>query len=268
MIKKVIIKNLSSSMLYNGIGLIKFYNNAEELIESGNVISDSTSLGETENFICVPNMEQLGCHPVKIIQTENDISESWYTTQSVASIEITFKKYIDSLSSFSIIPVPSSVVGITNEFEVEFYDYEDVLLQSYKIMPISTIGEVQTILTDELTKLYESDTLGLVNTTDYGTMPNIEQILFINVNQEEEKNTKIRYLFSIDSGNTYFSIINQTMNIVDKNNILLDGMSKEDLENISDYKFDSRVNLDIIVGVITTNHLYSPILHDMKVTYI
>ena len=268
MIKKVIIKNLSSSLTYNGIGNINFYNNEGILIEAGDVVSSTSSLGETTNFSCITSVEQSGCYPINIIQTDNT-NNYWYTTtMSDISIEITFKKYVDGLSCFSIIPIPTPVIGVTNDFVIEFYDYEDNLLHSYTITPTNNVGEVQEILTNELTTLYETNTLGLVNTTNASRLNNIEQILYATIKQEEEDNTIIRYLFSIDDKTSYFSIINGIMQTVDINNILTDGMTKEMVEQLADYNFGTKVNLDVIVGVMTTNKLYTPILHNIKIVYI
>ena len=269
MIKKVIVKNLSSSLTYNGIGKINFYNNDSKLIEAGDVVINTTSLGETTNFSCTTSVEQAGCYPLNMIQTDENTNNYWYTTtMSDVAIEITFKKFVDGLSQFTIIPCPTSVVGVTSDFIVEFYDYEDVLIQSYTITPTLMVGEIQEVLTDELATIYEVDTLGLINTTNTGKMTGIKQILYATIKQEEENNTTIRYLFSIDDKNTYFSIINGVAQTVDINNILTDGMSKEDVEKISDYRFNDTVDLDVIVGIITTNKFYTPILHNMKIVYI
>ena len=205
MIKKVIVKNLSSSLAYNGIGQIKFYNNNEELIEAGDVVINTTSLGETTNFSCTTSVEQAGCYPLNMIQTDS-ANNYWYTeTMSNISIEITFKKYVDGLSCFTIVSTPTDVIGVTNDFEVEFYDYEDNLLHSYTITPTNNIGEVQEVLTDELSTLYETNTLGLVHTRNASKLNNIEQILYATIKQEEEDNTIIRYLFSIDDRATFVS---------------------------------------------------------------
>ena len=75
-------------------------------------------------------------------------------------------------------------------------------------------------------------------------------------------------MFSIDDRATYFSIVNGVKQIVDIDNILTDGMDKETVEQIADYKFETKVNLDVVVGVMTTNKLYTPILHNIKIVYI
>ena len=90
MIKKVIVKNLSSSLTYNGIGKINFYNNDNKLIEAGDVVINTTSLGETTNFSCTTSVEQAGCYPLNIIQTDS-ANNYWYTeTMSNISIEINY----------------------------------------------------------------------------------------------------------------------------------------------------------------------------------
>ena len=268
MIKKVIVKNLSSSLAYNGIGKINFYNNDNKLIEAGDVVINTTSLGETTNFSCTTSVEQAGCYPLNMIQTDST-NNYWYTdVKSNVSIEITFKKYVDGLSYFTIVSTPTDVIGVTNDFEVEFYDYEDNLLYSYTITPTNNIGEIQEVLTNELSTLYETNTLGLVHTRNASKLNNIEQILYATIKQEEEDNTIIRYLFSIDDRATYFSIVNGVKQIVDINNILIDGMDKKTVEQIADYKFETKVNLDVVVGVMTTNKLYTPILHNIKIVYI
>ena len=85
--------------------------------------------------------------------------------------------------------------------------------------------------------------------------------------QDEPIDTSIRYLFSIDGRTTWFSIKNGVSQAVDVNDILTDGMTKDEIESINNYEFGSTVNLDVMVGLNTQNELSTPVLKSITIQY-
>lgn len=270
MIKKIVIKNLNSTLKYLALGKIKFYDSEGVLIESGSLVNDSSLEGETENFKCSVSGSYIGSYPINMIDTNTD-SNFWLsdTTKNV-SIEIQFKKYIDSISKISIIPLPGSLTtnGVTENFDIDIYDYDDSIIQTYNVTPTSIRESEQTIITNELVNYYIVSDVETINTTDSIRLKNVTKIKSVEVDQLEPSNTSIRYLFSIDNRSTWFSIKNGNVETVEIDNLMTDGMTKSEMENIIDHVFDSAVNLDIMVGLCTTNISRSPILRKILIYYI
>ena len=267
MIKKAVIRNLYSSLNYLGLGKIKFYNSKSELIEVGKTISSLATSCETTNFICESTSTYSGS---KIINVLNTSSSFWYTDKKNeddnTSITITFKNDIESITSFSIIPKPHSYYGTTSSFVVDFYDENDNIIHSYTVMPTSKVEEMQTIKTEELSYFYNINTLSIVKTTDPTNIKNIKGIYGAVIKQVENDGTTIRYLFSIDGRNTWFSLENNEMTNIELSNILTHGMTKEVVENAI-YDFGKYVTLDIAVGMTTKYMGVTPIIYSIKFVY-
>ena len=112
MIKKVVIKNLNTSLKFLALGKVKFYDGSGALIESGSVIKDTALIGETENFQCVVSGSYIGSYPISIVNT-NTTDDYWISdSTSDVSVEIYFKKFVDSISKISVIPLPSNLSTI------------------------------------------------------------------------------------------------------------------------------------------------------------
>lgn len=276
MIKKVIIKNLNTSLSYLALGKIKFYDNFGNVIDSGEVTIDTPMLGETENFKCSVSGSYVGSSPSNIINLVNTstINDYWIADKtSNVTVTLYFKKFIDSISKITIIPLPSTntSLGVTEPFDIEIYNYEDELIQSYNVIPdtIRSAGNVeQTINTYKIMKYYVvSDNPEIINTTETIRLRNINRIIKVEVEQDEPTGTTIRYLFSIDNRNTWFAIKNNNLIEVNKEDILIKGMGKNELEQISGYYFDLTYNLDIMVGLNTTDKMLTPIIHKIKIQH-
>lgn len=276
MIKKIIIKNLNTSLSYLALGKIKFYDNFGNVIDSGEVMIDTPMLGETENFQCSVSGSYVGSYPSNIINLVNTSTSNdhWIAdTTSNVTVTLYFKKFIDSISKITIILLPSTntSLGVTEPFDIEVYNYEDELIQSYNITPDTDRGNgdvEQTINTYKIMKYYVvSDNPETINTTETIRLRNINRIIKVEVEQDEPIGTTIRYLFSIDNRNTWFAIKDNNLIEVNKDNILIDGMSKTELEQINGYYFDSTYNLDIMTGLQTTDKMLTPIIHKIKIQY-
>ena len=268
MIKKIVFKNLNTSLSKLAMGKIKIYDNANNLIKSGNVIKDIYNECETDNFKCVVSSSYMSNYPINMINT-NTIDDYWMINNVTnTTIEIYFKKYIDGISKISFIPLPSNYTsnGINQPFNIEIYDYDDNIIKTYDIIPITTRNTEQILETIDLLKFYSINSIETINTLDNKRLNNVYRIKNIKVEQEEPINTCIRYLFSIDDRQTWFNLKNNKIISVDISDILTDGMNKDDLENIN-YEFDSNVNLDIMIGLSSSNKSYTPIVHAISIQY-
>ena len=272
MIKKIVFKNLNTSLDLLALGKVRFFDNYGNIIESGNVIKDTNTEGETENFRCVVDGSYVGSYPANIINLFDTTSDNSYwisnhTTNVI--VELYFKKFIDSISKLSIVILPSdyTTMGVTEPFDIDVYDYGDILIQSYHVIPNVSREEEQTVNTYELMKYYTISNGETMYTLDTVRVKNINKIFDVMVEQDEPIGTTIRYLFSIDGRNTWFSIINGTAQTVDKENVLTNGMSKDDIEAIDNYDFGSTVNLDVLVGLRTTDIMVTPIIHKLSIKY-
>ena len=269
MIKKIIIKNLNTTLSMLAVGKIKFYDNNGDLIESGSVISSTGLVGETENFKCNVNKSYTGSYPINII--DYDTSNFWLSaTKTNVSIEISFKKIVDSISKISFIPLPGTQTtnGINNNFDIEVYDYNDEIIYSYNITPISTRNKEQVIETNELVSYYIISNGETVSTTNTNRLQNVRKIKSIEIDHLEPESTNIRYLFSIDGKSSWFIIKNNIVQTVDINNIISEGMTKSDIESIKNYTFESTVNLDIMVAMQSTTITKGPIIRNILIYYI
>ena len=268
MIKKIVIKNLNSAKSI-ALGKIKFYDCYGDLIDSGSVVKDTALIGETENFKCYVNGSYIGLNPINMIDTNTE-SGYWVCNSYDRTIEIYFKKYIDSISKISIVPLPGKFVsnGVTGTFDIDVYDYDDNIIQTYKVTPISEREMEQDIITNELTNFYITSDMDIINTTESIRVENINKIRCVQVDQVEPNNTNIRYLFSIDNKSTWFTIKDGTIQTASINNIMTEGMTKSEIENIFDYVFDNIASLDIMVGMNTTSIYHTPILRKILVYYI
>ena len=276
MIKKVVIKNLNTSLPYLALGKIKFYDNFGNVIDSGEVTIDTPMLGETENFKCSVSGSYVGSSPSNIINLVNTstINNYWIadTTTNVA-VTLYFKKFIDSISKITIIPLPSTntSLGVTKPFDIDIYNYKDEIIQSYNVIPNTIRGDgltEQTVNTYKIMKYYiVSDSPETIHTTETIRLRNINRIVKAEVEQDEPTGTTIRYLFSIDNRNTWFAIKSNNLIEVNKEDILTKGMSKTELEQINGYYFDSTYNLDIMAGLQTTDKMLTPIIHKIKIQY-
>ena len=270
MIKKIVIKNLSTTLNMFAIGKIKFYDNNGNIIESGSKINSTNLVGETENFKCIVKNSYTGSYPIDIIDTNNNSNFWLSTTRSNMTVEIYFKNYVDSISKISIVPLPGTPTtnGINKNFDIEAYDYNDKMIYTYNITPITTRNKEQIIETNELVSYYIITNGESITTTDATRLINVSKIKCIDVDHYEPETTNIRYLFSIDNKSSWFTIKDNIIQTVDRKNIISEGMTKYDIESIKNYTFDSAVNLDVMVGMQSTTIAKGPIIRKILIYYI
>lgn len=268
MIKKVVFKNMNTSLSNLGIGSIRFYDGANKVIESGNSIIDNNLVGETENFKCEVTGSAIGYYPINIINT-NAITSYWISDSNNISIEIYFKKLVDSISKISFIPLPSNLtsIGISGNFSIEVYGYDDKVIHEYTITTITNRNKIQYIPTYELSKYYDINNNGTITTTDSTRLNNVSTIIKVDLEYDLNDKCDIRFLFSTDNKSTWFTIKNNVKTTVAESDILSNGMTISDMKSILGYDFNNIFNLDILCVMKSTDVHYTPILHRLKIYY-
>lgn len=268
MIKKVVFKNMNTSLSNLGIGSIRFYDGANKVIESGNIVTDTNLIGETDNFKCEVTGSAIGYYPINIINT-NATTSYWISDSNNISIEIYFKKLVDSISKISFIPLPSNLtsIGISGNFSIEVYGYDDKVIHEYTVTAKTNKNKIQYIPTYELSKYYDINNNGTIVTTDSTRLNNVSTIIKVDLEYDLNDKCDIRFLFSTDNKSTWFTIKNNVETTVAESNILSDGMTVSDMKSILGYDFSNVFNLDVLCAMKSTDIHYTPILHRLKIYY-
>lgn len=272
MITKIVFNNLSTSISYLGIGGIRFYDRDGILIKSGVEISKGLQAGKTENIKVSVNANAYSSayYPINLIDTSLSQTDKYFLTRNKTnvSIEFTFKKIIESISKIEYVAFPARN-GNINNFTIDVYDENNVIIQTYSATASSTLKEVKYINTYELIKYYTVNSYESIITTDETNIKNINRILKIEVLHDEPENTSIRYLVSIDDRNTWKIYKGGQWIIVDDlsdENVITNGMNKDELESIKE-DFPINLNFDIRAVMVTEDIEKVPILKQIKVIH-
>lgn len=162
---------------------------------------------------------------------------------------------------------------------IEIYDINDALVFSDDTTwTSSTSSTIDTCYLAtpalETTKVYPTNKVGTVETTDVCHITDIYSIDVINPTQSIITNTDVRYLLSFDGRQTYKSYDATTGGwiTVDTTNIMTQGMDYDTLYSLrsSEYLLAVDTNyrtLDIMVGLITTDETMSPCVNSIRVSY-
>lgn len=165
--------------------------------------------------------------------------------------------------------------------KISIYDENDVLLHEgteFEKMPASgSQNATQFYATPdlELIKVYPTDVIGTIETNDNTQISNIHEIENIIISQSTPENTDIKYLLSFDGRNTYKTYKDSSWSDVDisnKENIMSFGLSKDELESLTENDFSAAINdnktMDMLIGMSTQNESVSPSISEVKVLYL
>lgn len=126
----------------------------------------------------------------------------------------------------------------------------------------------------ETTKVYPTNKVGTVETTDACHITDIYSIDVINFTNTMPDNTDIRYLLSFDGRNTYktYDTTSGSWITVNTTDIMTQGLTSSELLALrsSEYLLAVDTNyrtLDIIVGLITTDETRTPCVNSVRVSY-
>ena len=240
--------NAGSNTDYAG-GIFHFFDENDELIKQGKVITDNYTSAETENFLIkVSSGYGNSYHScVNIFRDDadtnlNGIPNSWYVWCSGVGdlpnqyVELTFKtpQYITR-----IIANPASMCVSGNTYQSGCYSnicvinlhYEDGTTVKRRIVS-SSVNDVKNVSTEFF---YETQNLNyfVVKVNNLNSDLFKKQKVF----GENLKNNHSTFKFAISKDNVdYFTFKNNNWNNIDKNDseILSNGMDQSEFENISE----------------------------------
>jgi len=166
LIKKVKFTPLSSSLSYTALGGIRFKDETGSIIDSGNLIVDNpteaendsmymsvTSTYTTNNYYYIGDVFDISLPQAGYSDTSGGY---WLVSGDGHTITCEFKEE-QIISEVSFNPKPQTNQtnrGITEPFQIEFYDAADDLVQSYTVEPITENDTVQYLNTEELSGSY------------------------------------------------------------------------------------------------------------------
>lgn len=257
MIKKIVIKSTSSSTIQiANLSFIIYKDGAWGEFDTG--VSNSSKVNEydsdTINVLMSSPYHDSG-YAVWIFTRGQDFYKG-------ESITITFKTPLRVLKSINcnISKNYSAMVTIYDENDniihtIDFLENRNLTpnLEKIKVYPTNTVGTIVTNDTSHISDVYSISQV----TTDEVT---------------EDAITDIKYAVSFDGRKTYKVYKNSAWNALLLSNIMTNGMSKTELEALTDSEYDPQLTsdrtFDIVAGMNTNNSEKSPSIKSIIVDYL
>lgn len=172
-IKKITITGLTNTSPtgshFTGIGAIRFYDKDGQLINSGTTISDTGLLYETDVLKVVPSSSYDNTYrPSRAFDTTLS-GTYWISSNDNQTLTIDFKVDILNISKITFIPVPFTNRLIDAPVTITAYNENNEIYNSYTVNPLTTLEEVQTVLTPDF-KDYVNKVLFYKNSNETVTL--------------------------------------------------------------------------------------------------
>ena len=286
MIKKIVISGsgcgASSSFRWWRLGLTTPINGVwtEKWLVGSNVTVNTTT-----NYVCdefkatistptynntskgLSSLFTAGTSEFLILKESKPFELSITFTEPITAIKSIIYSYYSSSSAYYI-------------KDVKVYDEGDELLFSSNAQWIASTNATNTTVNYlatpdlETTKIYPTNKVGTVETTDACHITDIYSIDIINPTDVVIDNTDIRYLLSFDGRQTYKSYDTTTgaWITVNTTDIMTQGMTSSELLALTSSEYllaidTSYRTLDILVGLITTDETRTPCVNSVRVSY-
>ena len=251
---------------------ILFYDLDGNLFESGRTISNTSTTAETDNFIATTSKVGWSTgsyNPICAISTEvyKDINSASYyysnytgantfiiefkTIKPISKIKVCTKMYGDST------PVATLRVISIDDNE-ESYNIDDTSNN------VGTIHEYDLQL-----DVYDTDKIGIAETTISTNIQKIEIVKGINVDYEMPNDTEIRMALSNDDRNTYKIFDGSNWIVINKNDIASSGMLPSFVNSLTEndlQPFLNGKNLDAYCTLKTNNIYRTPFIKNITLT--
>lgn len=246
-IKKIIFKNLSTTLTYLAIGGIRFYDDRGVVIPSGSPISQGENSGEFDNFLITGNLTPFSntYYPTYAFDTNKTQTGATLTgaanfywlsnTKTNGTLTCTFKTPLKAISSIEFAPRVSTSTdrGVTSNFNIEVYNEADKLIVSYLVHPIVTNNSVQVLITEELNfieKHFIKSSNKIHNLFENTLMyPNLQEP----ITQEQFEQ------FGMDTLEGYENSISKVAYEMDEDGVLEDGRVVRKVINKNKFKMNS-----------------------------
>ena len=270
-IKKVIVDWGAVPGGYSSLRIL-FYDLDGNLFESGRTISNTSTTAETDNFIATTSKvgwSSGSYNPISAISTEvyKDINSASYyysnytgantfiiefkTIKPISKIKVCTKMYGDST------PVATLRVISIDDNE-ESYNIDDTSNN------VGTIHEYDLQL-----DVYDTDKIGIAETTISTNIQKIEIVKGINVDYEMPNDTEIRMALSNDDRNTYKIFDGSNWIVINKNDIASSGMLPSFVNSLTEndlQPFLNGKNLDAYCTLKTNNIYRTPFIKNITLT--
>ena len=270
-IKKVIVDWGAVPGGYSSLRIL-FYDLDGNLFESGRTISNTSTTAETDNFIATTSKVGWSTgsyNPICAISTEvyKDINSASYyysnytgantfiiefkTIKPISKIKVCTKMYGDST------PVATLRVISIDDNE-ESYNIDDTSNN------VGTIHEYDLQL-----DVYDTDKIGIAETTISTNIQKIEIVKGINVDYEMPNDTEIRMALSNDDRNTYKIFDGSNWIVINKNDIASSGMLPSFVNSLTEndlQPFLNGKNLDAYCTLKTNNIYRTPFIKNITLT--
>ena len=258
---------------WNGSGTwselrILFYDQCGNLFESGDIISNNTSDGETENFkVTYEGVSYSSSYyPICAVLTTyyKDIgsSSSGCYFCSSESYNGLFTIEFKTIQPISKIKICTCIDGGRNGFSLDIYDiYGNT--KSYTGYDSSPIIHEYNLIA------YNTNKIGIAETTISTNIQKIEIVKGINVNYGMPDDTEIRMALSNDNRNTYKIFDGSDWVTINKNDIASSGMLPSFVNSLTEndlQPFLNGKNLDACCTFKTNNIYITPFIKNITLT--
>ena len=250
---------------------ILFYDLEGNLFESGSTISSTDTKAETDNFIVTTsNIPYLSYYPISAILTEthkdfNVLDYCYFTHGTNAN---TFIIEFKTIKPISKIKVCTKMYGDSTPVATLRVISIDDNEESYNIDDTSNnVGTVHKY--DLQLDVYDTDKIGIAETTISTNIQKIEIVKGINVNYGMPDNTEIRMALSNDNRNTYKIFDGSNWIVINKNDIASNGMLPSFVNSLTENDLQSFLNgksLDACCTFKTNNMYKTPFIKNIILT--
>lgn len=283
MIKKIVVSGKgSTNMQFWGLGLTVPVDGVwtEQWLVGSNVKTVTNNTYICDEFTATTTKPCYGSNNnfwLSSLFTAGTNKYMTFAKSSTFDLTITFTESIAAIKNVIYRFYPGSSNYI-NRFKA--YDENDILLFSSDTTwtpststntPLTGYLETPDLQT---IKIYPTNKLGTIETTDACHITDIYSIDIINPTQVLADNTDVRYLLSFDGRQTYKSYDTTTgaWITVNTTDIMAQGLTSSELLALTSSEYllaidTSYRTLDILVGLITTDETRTPCINSIRVSY-
>ena len=270
-IKKVIVDWGAVPGGYSSLRIL-FYDLDGNLFESGRTISNTGTTAETDNFIATTSKvgwSSGSYNPISAISTEvyKDINSASYYYSNYTGAN-TFIIEFKTIKPISKIKVCTKMYGESTPVATLRVISIDDNEESYNID--DTSNNVGTIHEYDLQlDVYDTDKIGIAETTISTNIQKIEIVKSINVDYEMPNDTEIRMALSNDDRNTYKIFDGSNWIVINKNDIASSGMLPSFVNSLTEndlQPFLNGKNLDAYCTLKTNNIYKTPFIKNITLT--
>ena len=251
---------------------ILFYDQCGNLFESGDIISNNTSDGETENFKVTYGGESYTSYynPIYAVSTTSykgiGYDSSYYCFKSSSSTNGLFTIEFKTIKPISKIKICTFLdTSARKRFYLDIYDIYGNK-ESYTGNDSST-GTIHTY--DLQVDVYNVNEVGTTETTISSNIQEIQTAKSLNVDYEMPDNTEIRMALSNDGRDTYKIFDGSNWATINKNDIASSGMLPSFVNSLTENDLQSFLNgksLDACCTLKTNNQYFTPAIKTMTLS--